>query len=145
MGTDMLKARDIMTKDVAYVKRNTPIFEAVELLIERKITGLPVVENDDMLLAGVLTEKDVLRLYYDGRRAEDKIVADFMTEPAVHYKETDSLTTICDFMMINYFRRVPVTSNGKLVGIISRPDILKFILDARQAETELQAETADKN
>jgi CBS domain-containing protein len=52
-----------------------------------------------------------------------------MTRPAVYYKENDSLQTICDFMMINYFRRVPVISKeGKVVGIVSRPDVLKHIL-----------------
>jgi len=135
----MLRAKDIMTTDVVYIKRDTPIYQAVELLIKHQITGMPVVEDDNMLLAGVLTEKDVLRLYYDGQKAEDKTAADFMTEPAVYYKDNDSLKDICDFMMINYFRRVPVTSNRNLVGIISRPDVLQFILDTRQAEL------ADKN
>jgi CBS domain-containing protein len=58
-----------------------------------------------------------------------------MTRPAVYYKENDSLQTICDFMMINYFRRVPVISKeGKVVGIVSRPDILKYILQLRRDE-----------
>jgi CBS domain-containing protein len=58
-----------------------------------------------------------------------------MTRPAVHYNENDSLQSICDFMMINYFRRVPVTSkDGKVVGIISRPDVLRYILDKRRSE-----------
>jgi len=58
-----------------------------------------------------------------------------MTQPAVHYKENDSLQTICDFMMINYFRRVPVTSKeGKVVGILSRPDVIKYLLQQRRAE-----------
>ena len=130
----MLKARDIMTKDVISVKRQTPIYEAVELLVKNKITGIPVVE-DDMTLAGILTEKDVLRLFYADEQEKNKTVSDFMTRPAVHYKENDSLQSICDFMMINYFRRVPVTSKkGKVVGIISRPDIIEYILQVRRKE-----------
>jgi CBS domain-containing protein len=112
----MLKAKDIMTKDVVSVRRETPIIEAIRLLMGNEITGLPVVE-DDMTLVGMLTEK------------KNKTVEDFMTRPAVHYNENESLQAICDFMMINYFRRVPVTSKkGKLVGIISRPDVIKHIL-----------------
>ena len=130
----MLKAKNIMTQEVISVKKDTPIFEAVELLVKNQITGIPVVE-DDMSLVGMLTEKDVLRLFYADEDEKNKTVDFFMTRPAVHYKENDNLQSICDFMMINYFRRVPVTSKkGKLVGIISRLDIVKYILQARHDE-----------
>ncbi|HUW17793.1 MAG TPA: CBS domain-containing protein [Sedimentisphaerales bacterium] len=124
----MLKARDIMTTDVISVKKDTPILDAVELLIDNEITGVPVVE-EDMTLLGILTEKDVLRLFYTQDQEKNKTVGDFMTRPAVYYHDNESLQTICDFMVINYFRRVPVISKGgKLVGIISRPDVLKYVL-----------------
>jgi len=131
----MLKAKDIMTKDVVYVKKETPIYEAMELLRKNDVAGVPVVE-DDMTLVGILTEKDVLRLFYADEAEKNKTVEDFMTRPAVHYNENDSLRTICDFMMINYFRRVPVTSKGgKVVGIISRPDVIEHILQLKRGST----------
>jgi len=124
----MLKAKDIMTKDVVSVRKETPIIEAIEFLIENEVTGMPVVK-DDMTLVGVLTEKDALRLFHTYEDEKNKTVRDFMTRPAVHYSEDESLQAICDFMMINYFRRVPVTSKeGKVVGIISRPDVIRHIL-----------------
>jgi len=130
----MLKVRDIMTKDVISVKKDTPIYDAAEVLLTNQITGVPVVE-EDMTLAGILTEKDALRLFYASEEEKNKTVEYFMTRPAVHYNENDSLQSICDFMMINYFRRVPVTSKaGKVVGIISRPDVLKYILEKRRSE-----------
>jgi CBS domain-containing protein len=130
----MLKVRDIMTKGVISVKKDTPIYDAVEMLLTNQITGVPVVE-EDMTLAGILTEKDALRLFYATEEEKNKTAEYFMTKPAVHYNENDSLQTICDFMMINYFRRVPVTSKaGKVVGIISRPDVLKYILEKRRSE-----------
>jgi len=130
----MLKAKDIMTTDVVSVKRETPIYEAMELLIKNEITGMPVVD-DDMNLVGVISEKDCLRLFYADEEGKDKTVQHFMSQPAVHYKENDSLKTICDFMMINYFRRVPVTTKkGRVVGILSRPDVIKHILQQRPAE-----------
>ncbi|MHC4622269.1 MAG: CBS domain-containing protein [Planctomycetota bacterium] len=123
----MLKARDVMTTDVIVVKQDTPILEAVELLVKSEITGVPVVDND-MTLAGVFTEKDALRLFYTHPDERSKTVGDFMTRPAVSYAENDSLQTICDFMMVNYFRRVPVVSkNGRVVGIISRPDLIRCV------------------
>jgi CBS domain-containing protein len=130
----MLKAKDIMTTNVVCVKRQTPIYEAAELLIGNDITGMPVVE-DDMTLIGIVSEKDLLRLVYAGEDEKNGTVEAFMTQPAACYKDNDSLTTIIDFMLINYFRRVPVTSkDGKLVGIISRPDVLKYILQLKRAE-----------
>jgi len=126
-----IKAKDIMTKEVIIAKTDTPIYEAVRILRKNEITGMPIVE-DDMTLVGVLTEKDVLRLFYAGEDEKNKTANDYMTRPAVSYKEDDTLQSICDFMMINYFRRVPVTSKeGKVVAIISRPDVIDYMLQIK--------------
>jgi len=127
----MLKAKDIMTEEVISVKKDTAIFEAVELLAKNSVTGIPVVE-DDMTLVGILTEKDILRLFYALKDAENKTVSDFMTQPAVHFNENESLLDICDCLMNNPFRRVPVTSKGKVIGIISRQDFVEYILRLRR-------------
>jgi CBS domain-containing protein len=126
----VLKAKDIMNKNVVSVKKDTPIFKAVKLLVEHNISGLPVVE-DDMTLAGILSEKDVVDLFFESETAENKTVNDYMTEPAVHFEEDSALANICDFLLKNIFRRVPVTSNGKLVGIISVKDVLNSVLQLR--------------
>jgi len=127
----VLKARDIMITNVVSVKTDTPIFEAVKLLVERNISGLPVVE-DDMTLVGILSEKDVVDIFFESKNAENKTVNDYMTEPAVHFEENSAVVNICDFLNKNIFRRVPVTSDGKLVGIISVKDILNSVLQLRQ-------------
>ncbi|MCH7556487.1 MAG: CBS domain-containing protein [Planctomycetes bacterium] len=127
----MLRARDVMSTNVISVKKDAPIFEAVKLLVENNISGLPVVE-DDMTLAGILSEKDVVDLFYEAERAEDKTVSDYMTEPAVCFEDNHALLNICNFLGKNIFRRVPVTSNGKLVGIISIQDVLNSVLQLRQ-------------
>ena len=127
----MLKARDIMNTDVISVKKDTSIFEAVKLLVAHNISGLPVVE-DDMTLAGILSEKDVVDLFYENEEAENKTVNDYMTDPAVHFDENSDLVNVCDFLLKNIFRRVPVTSDGKLIGIISVKDVLNSVLQLRQ-------------
>ena len=127
----MLRARDIMSKNVISVQKDTPILEAVKLLMKNNISGLPVVE-DDMTLAGILSEKDVVELFYDSERAENKAVEDYMTYPAVYFEDNNALMNICDFLGKNIFRRVPVTSNGKLVGIISIRDILNTVLQLKR-------------
>ncbi|HUU19516.1 MAG TPA: CBS domain-containing protein [Sedimentisphaerales bacterium] len=127
----MLRARDIMSRNVISVQKDVPILEAVKLLVENNISGLPVVE-DDMTLTGILSEKDIVDLFYDSEQAENKTVEDYMTYPAVHFEDNNALLNICDFLVKNIFRRVPITSNGKLVGIISIPDILNTVLKLRQ-------------
>ncbi len=130
----MLKAKDIMTKQVITVRKDTPIFEALELLGKNDITGVPVVE-DDMTLMGVVTEKDVLRLFYAHEDQKNETVSSFMTQPAVHFDENETLPDVCDCLMNYFLRRVPVTSNGKVVGIISRADIIEYILRQWQGNT----------
>jgi CBS domain-containing protein len=133
----MVEAKDIMTTHVISVTRNTPICEAGELLIKHEITGMPVLD-DDKLLVGIITEKDLLRLLHTHEAEQDKTVEDFMTAPAIFFQENESLEDICDLMIANNFRRVPVTSASRkrqVIGIISRPDVLKYIIRLRHAET----------
>jgi len=129
----MLKAKDIMTRDVISVTRETPIYEAVELLAKHNISGIPVVEKD-MTLIGILSEKDILSLFYSQKGDEEKTVDDFMSQPAIHFDEDESLLDVCDCLTNNFFRRVPVTSHGKLVGIVSRRDVLQYILQLRKQD-----------
>jgi len=124
----MFTAEEIMTKDVISVERNTPIREAMELMLRHRISGLPVVDND-MNLIGVISEKDVVSLLYDIDSLDSKKVRNFMTERAISFDIDDGLVDICDFFSKNLFRRVPITSKGKLVGIISVPDIIKYTLE----------------
>ena len=131
----MLKARDIMSKNVVSVKKDTPIFEAVQILVEQNISGLPVVE-DNMTLAGILSEKDVVELFYESENAENKTVNDYMTDPAFHFDENTDLKKICNFLLKNIFRRVPITSDGKLIGIISIKDVLYSVLQRRRNEED---------
>lgn len=127
----MLRARDIMSRNVISVQKDAPILKAVKLLVENNISGLPVVE-DDMTLTGILSEKDVVDLFYDSEQAENKTVEDYMTYPTVHFEDNNALLNICDFLVKNIFRRVPITSDGKLVGIISIQDILNTVLKLRR-------------
>jgi len=133
----MLEAKDIMTKQVICIRKDTPIFEAIRLMADKNITGIPVVD-DDQILIGMLSEQDVLRLFHTYDDEKDRIVNDFMTQPAIHFEEHEPLLDVCYCLRDNSIRRVPITLNGKVSGVISRSDILKRIL--QQAEnSNLQA------
>jgi CBS domain-containing protein len=123
----MFTVKEVMTTDVVTVQRNTPIFEAMKLMALHDISGLPVVEND-MTLVGVLSEKDVLALVYHPEYEYMKRVRDFMTEPAFSFQDDASLTSVAAFLMKNVFRRVPIVSGQKLVGIVSVRDILEHLI-----------------
>ena len=131
----MLKAKDIMTRNVLTVKKGTPIYEAVELMAKNNITGIPVVE-DGVKLVGILTEKDVLNLFYAHEHEKNKTVSDFMTQSAVHFDRNTDLRDICDCLKNSNFRRVPVTSRGEVVGIVSRADIIQYILQMRLSSAD---------
>lgn len=124
-----------MKTDLITVKKETPIYDAIELISENKITGLPVVD-DDMRLVGVVSEKDVLSLLNDldnlmlVDELKDSVasVDDFMTKKVVSFDENDDLFDICDVLIENNFRRVPITAKGRLIGLITRADIVAYIL-----------------
>ena len=131
----MFRAKDIMTRDPITVRETTPIYEAVELAVKHGISGMPVVE-DDMTLVGILSEKDLIQIIHELEGAENKTVSDFMTRPAIAFELDESLLDVCDFLMKNIFRRVPITSEGKLVGVISIRDALEYILELRRQEAD---------
>jgi CBS domain-containing protein len=124
----MLETKDIMTTKVIYITQDTPVVDAIRLMVKNNITGVPVVE-DNMTLIGVLSEQDVLRLLHTYEEEKDRTVYDFMTHPAVHFEQDEPLLDVCFCLRDNSTRRVPVTSNNKVVGVISRSDILKYILE----------------
>lgn len=144
----MVKAKSIMKTDVVSIKRHTTIYEATGILVKTKFTGLPVV-NDDMVLAGIISEKDILRFVSDlhlldllcDLKESGACAEDVMTTSVVSFDENAPISDICRALVKNNFRRVPILSDGKLVGIISRKDIIAHIMEF--ADTEVtQPETA---
>jgi len=128
----MFEAKLIMETRLITVNRQTPIYEAIRIMVENNITGLPIVD-DDMILRGIITEKDVLSLLYNIEDRADK-VEDFMTKGIVSFDQEDSLIDIAESFIKNHFRRVPIVAQGKLVGIVSRKDIIKYILRLRHKD-----------
>ena len=121
-------AQDIMTSDLITIKEDTHVRDAIKLILEKRISGLPVV-REDMSLAGIVSEKDFLQLaFYDN--IDDAKVADFMTRDVVTAGKDTSLLEICELFMQNNYKRIPVVTDNKLVGIISRKDMLKFVLNS---------------
>jgi len=122
----MHETRTIMSRDVVSVKRQAPISEVIEVLVAEDITGVPVV-NDDGTLAGIVTEKDIMSLLADMRYASGT-AEQYMTQDVVAFDVEDDIIAVCECLVNSPFRRVPILSDGRLVGIISRHDIIRYIL-----------------
>ena len=116
-------AEDIIKYGVITVKPNTPVYQAIVTLVEKNITGLPVVDKD-MSLVGVISEKDLLRLLFESHRGAG-VVGEYMTERAVSFDMKDSLYDICDCLANNVFRRVAILDKEKLTSVLSRSDIIR--------------------
>jgi CBS domain-containing protein len=148
-------AQDIMTRTVAAVHADTPLAEAVALLVDRAISGLPVVDSNAHLV-GMLTEGDLLRrnevdtephhsgwyglllgpghLATEYVRARGRAVRDVMTENPVSVTEETPLADVVKLMEKRHFKRVPVVRDGALVGVVSRADIMRLLAGKLAAE-----------
>jgi len=125
----MLNARDIMIKDVIVVHQTTPLLDAMRILVEKRISGLPVVDKDEKLI-GVITEKDLLRLLVSDVITSQEVVGDYMSLDVQFFSPGDSVIDICEFFIRTNVRRVPIVENGRVMGVISRRDIIKLILNS---------------
>ena len=132
----MVCAKDVMSTEIITITKDATMQHVIRLLVTRGITGLPVV-SDDMEMLGIVTEKDVLKMLYD-RNVNIKSAEALMTPNVICFDENDDLIAVFKGLVENNFRRVPILSQGKLVGIISRTDIIKFLSKsaAKPAETE---------
>ena len=123
----MFDTSAFMTSDVVTVKRQATISEVIKIFVESDITGLPVVE-DDMTMVGIISEKDVLNVLLNDK-ADLVKVEDCMTKDVVSFEQNVDFISICECLLNNNFRRVPILKNGKLAGIISRRDLIKYICE----------------
>jgi CBS domain-containing protein len=121
----MFETRTIMSTDVVSVSRYASISEVIDLLVDKDVTGIPVV-NEDGTLAGIVTEKDILSLLSNPQYASGT-AEQYMTRDVVAFDVDDDFIAICECLTKNHFRRVPILSDGRLVGIVSRSDIIQYI------------------
>ncbi|MDI9434181.1 MAG: CBS domain-containing protein [Planctomycetota bacterium] len=116
-----------MSRDVVHVHPDTPIARVLELLIENDITGVPVVESNGDLV-GIVTEKDMIGILF-GQDTPSGTARDCMTEDVLSFDENDDIIAVCECLITNHLRRVPILADGRLVGIISRRDLIKYIIE----------------
>jgi CBS domain-containing protein len=128
----MLTAAAMMTEELVTISPDASVQEAIELLLSKQISGLPVVHADGRLV-GVITEFALLAMVYD-QGVQHHPVSRHMTREVISVDADDPINRIADLCIVHRVRRLPVMKNGRLVGLIARRDVLKALYqDSRQA------------
>ena len=118
--------KDHMSKNVVTLDPEMEILQAVHKLIERDISGAPVLDRHGRLV-GVLTERDCMQVVMQGdyHGTPAGLVKDFMSSNPQWVGPEQSILTLADLFINGRFHRYPVVDNGRLVGVISRRDVMK--------------------
>lgn len=134
MKTTREYVTDYMTRKLITFTPEVPIQEAIKSLLQNKISGAPVVDHSGRLV-GMLSEKDCIRLLIDGeynqRPSGQGTVADFMSKNIKTISSTASIEDAAYQFVNSPYRRFPVLEDKKLVGQISRRDVLKAVRKRR--------------
>ncbi|HEX3982375.1 MAG TPA: CBS domain-containing protein [Acidisoma sp.] len=121
--------------DVATVEATRTLSEVCQMLVERRIGALPVMEGTALI--GILSERDIVRaLSVHGAAALGLPVSAVMTRAVQTIKRDTTVEEAMGIMTRGRFRHLPVLEEGRLVGIVSIGDIVKARLDAQQREVE---------
>jgi CBS domain-containing protein len=137
-----------MTRAVVTVSPNSSVSDALRLMLGQRISGLPVVD-DLHRVVGILTEGDLLRRVETGTqkarpgwlqflrspalqaadyaRTHGRKIEEIMTREVTTAPETSTLEELVSLMENNHIRRVPITTDGRLVGVVSRADLLRVL------------------
>ncbi|HEX7008018.1 MAG TPA: CBS domain-containing protein [Alphaproteobacteria bacterium] len=148
-----MKAKDVMTARVITVGPEAKVRDVADLLLRHRISAVPVVDNDDRLV-GIVSEGDLihrvetgtekrprswwLHLFTDSATlAEEYVkshatkVADVMTKRVITVDEQTDLTDIAAILEKNHIKRVPVVRDGRVVGIVSRANLIQGLAAAK--------------
>jgi CBS domain-containing protein len=146
-----MTASDIMTKDVMFVRPDTPTRTVAKSLLEKGISAAPVVDANGTVV-GMVSEADLLGRQIQGRtpnrmwwlemlaegedlaaefldyvKSNDPVVRDVMRTPVVTVVESTRIEEIAELLQRHHIKRVPVLRDGRLVGIVARADLIRAL------------------
>ena len=119
--------RNIMTRDIVSVEGNASVKEALRRMTERDIGSVVVTRNEKMV--GILTERDVMKKCCPEGRCEVLKAGDIMSSPLVTIEGDAAIGEAAGLMASKKIRRLLVTVNGRIEGIITERDVMRATLD----------------
>ena len=114
-----MKASEIMTRDVMCILDSAIVEDAARLLARHRISGLPVV-NEDGMLVGLVTEHDLIA-------KSGRLVSDIMSRSVISVTADTEVEEVQHLLTNQRIRRVPIVQDGKVVGVVSRSDLVRQI------------------
>jgi CBS domain-containing protein len=126
----MRTVADIMATRLITVPPDMNIHAAIRILLDKRISGAPVVDEAGALV-GMLSKKDCLKIVFSSQYHDDwgGPVSDFMSAPVETLDADLDLVSAAQAFLDSHFRRFPVLRDGRLVGQVSRYDILKVLAE----------------
>jgi CBS domain-containing protein len=127
-----MKASDLMSVDIIAATENVSAIEVATRIVLGAINGMPIISKNDGRLLGVVTTVDILRAIKRGGDLTRIIAKEIMSPDPFSVKEDTDVNEIIDIMDKNGIMMLPVVENdGRLIGVCSRSDVLKEILNER--------------
>jgi len=120
----MYEVKDAFTPCVISIRPEATIEQALYTLLLHDVSGAPVIDSNGTL-RGIISQFQLLELAFDPA-LRSGVVREFMTKDVISVNESTLLATAANLFMVRRIRRLPVMRDGKVVGIISRGDLLKY-------------------
>jgi len=127
MEIENLKAKDIMTRPVISAKKNTSAKDIAMQLVSGNFSGMPITDDKERVI-GVVTEHDLLNKVRDGKELVSLTAGEVMENNPITIDLSQPMSDVLDIMLKNGILRLPVTDTLRLVGVISRSDILRHYI-----------------
>ncbi|NIO05172.1 MAG: CBS domain-containing protein [Proteobacteria bacterium] len=134
-----MKVQDFMNKDVIACTPNEKLTTILNKLRLFRISGMPVSEG--RVIKGIISEKDILKKIQgmtndlctnleEAQNQTELVVADVMTRDVVTVTPAENIDTVVNLMMKRKINRIPVVVDGKIVGIVTRGDIISALAES---------------
>jgi predicted transcriptional regulator len=123
----MYQVKNAMHCEVVSVRPDATVEEAIELLLNHNISGAPVIDHTGKL-CGIISQFQLLEVMYDPQ-IKNGCVRDFMTRDVLTIEEDAMLGTAVNLFVVHRIRRLPVVRQNRVVGVISRSDLLRYFVN----------------
>ena len=126
----------LIERSCVTTRADCPLDDLIAILAGRRIGTVVVVDRDHQVI-GIVSERDIIRHLSTGGTTADTLTKNIMTSKVITVENNVTSAQLMQLMTEHRFRHVPITRDGKLVGIVSIGDVVKRLLEKYEQEAEL--------